>query len=185
MFVLEAAEFSVVEPLLEWAPLVVVSENAVERVLIWGIKIDVVLQEKRNRAELEELLQMQFPVTIVPARNGTVNSGLTFILESGHTAVNIVGVPSDGLLQSIEDAHVKLQINIFWELQKWSYVTSGIYEKWLESGQSVEIRQKSGSNVSVHGLENTSKNAWKVVQSGLVTVKSGTAMWIGHQISEG
>src|SRR5690606_37855454 len=114
LFLLEAAEFSVVEPLLEWAPLVVVSETAVERVLIWGIKIDVVLQEKRDQSDLEDLLQIQYPLTITPARNGIVNSGLNFIRESGHAAVNIVGVPTDGLLQSIEDARAQLQINIFW-----------------------------------------------------------------------
>ena len=46
LFILDNIPFQYAESLLEWVPLVMVADRALENVLHWGIKIDVVLQDE-------------------------------------------------------------------------------------------------------------------------------------------
>ena len=65
LFILEPISFQVASPLLEWAPLVLVSANALDDVLRWGIKIDVVLVEKSRVETLTRNLLEQVPIKIL------------------------------------------------------------------------------------------------------------------------
>src|SRR5437868_1073645 len=54
-----------VELLLEWAPQVIVLERALEQVLTWGIKVDVVIASIANNEQVIEKLFDQMPVKIL------------------------------------------------------------------------------------------------------------------------
>ena len=47
LLILDALAFDIAGPLLEWAPLVVVAQSAVDEVMLWNIKMDVVLAEEK------------------------------------------------------------------------------------------------------------------------------------------
>ena len=59
--------------LLEWSPLVVVLDSAIERVIDLNIKIDVVLGDFDRDFNPYELLKSQYPIEIVhtPDQNKT------------------------------------------------------------------------------------------------------------------
>lgn len=79
--------------LLEWNPLVMVLDGAMDRALDLGIKIDVLLGDFDRNRNPEEILQYQQPVEIVkvPDQNKTdLEKGIEYLIEKGFAAVNIV-----------------------------------------------------------------------------------------------
>src|SRR5688572_22200165 len=89
LFILDGLPFEHVASLLEWSPLVIVADHAIDEVLSWGIKIDVVLQHHYTLEALEEMLVDQAPVQIISC--GTLSpleTGLDFLTKNLQKAVN-------------------------------------------------------------------------------------------------
>src|SRR5690606_13901028 len=61
LLILDEVDSSLVQPLLEWSPLVIVAEAAVHHVLAWGIKIDVLLASDEGIDELKIAMRDQAP----------------------------------------------------------------------------------------------------------------------------
>ena len=64
LFILDPVDFELAGPFLEWAPFVIVSENALDQVLHWGIKIDGVLVSHWDE-DIKTKLSGQAPIGIV------------------------------------------------------------------------------------------------------------------------
>lgn len=78
--------------LLEWSPVVVVLDHAIERVMELGIKVDVLLGDF-DKLEVEKYKHLQFPIEIVhtPDQNKTdLEKALDFLISKGHLAVNVL-----------------------------------------------------------------------------------------------
>ena len=58
----EGISFKTVAPLLEWSPTLLVAQEAVEVVLSWGIKIDVILATSSFQEDNRHLLEEQYPL---------------------------------------------------------------------------------------------------------------------------
>lgn len=182
LFILDQTSFSIIEPLLEWAPLVMVAENAVELVLSWGIKIDTVIRRDRSLHELEQLLENQFPVEVIAIENQMVAAVLGIIEAKGHVGINIVGQRSDEVLEIIENFDGNLQVNLLASHQKWSFIKHGSYEKWLQPGTTITIRTKSSGNLSTKGLENVMGQRWSAVSPGPAVINSNQPLWIAEDL---
>ena len=79
--------------LLEWSPYVVVLDNAIERVIELGIKIDVLLGDFDNQFDAQYYKEKQFPIEIVhtPNQDKTdLEKAFDFLIDKGHKAVNVV-----------------------------------------------------------------------------------------------
>ena len=79
--------------LLEWSPLVVVLDSAIERVIDLNIKVDVVLGDFDRDFNPYELLQSQYPIEIVhtPDLNKTdLEKAFDYLIERKIPAVNVV-----------------------------------------------------------------------------------------------
>lgn len=79
--------------LLEWSPLVVVLDSAIERVIDLNIKVDVVLGDFDRDFNPYELLQSQYPIEIVhtPDQNKTdLEKAFDYLIERKIPAVNVV-----------------------------------------------------------------------------------------------
>lgn len=79
--------------LLEWSPLVVVLDSAIERVIDLNIKIDVVLGDFDRDFNPYELLKSQYPIEIVhtPDQNKTdLEKAFDYLIERKIPAVNVV-----------------------------------------------------------------------------------------------
>lgn len=79
--------------LLEWSPLVIVLDSAIERVLELGIKVDVLLGDFDNGFDPEYYKNLQFPLEVVytPDQEKTdLEKAFDYLIEKGHKAVNVV-----------------------------------------------------------------------------------------------
>jgi thiamine pyrophosphokinase len=79
--------------LLEWSPFIIVLDNAIERVLELGIKIDVILGDFDNHFDPNYYTSKQFPLEIVhtPNQDKTdLEKAFDYLIEKGHSSVNVV-----------------------------------------------------------------------------------------------
>ena len=85
----EGISFETVAPLLEWSPTLLVAQEAVEVVLSWGIKIDVVLGTLEFQTENRQLLEEQYPLRFLTVSTGsTLEEGVHYLLASQHKGVH-------------------------------------------------------------------------------------------------
>jgi thiamine pyrophosphokinase len=79
--------------LLEWQPLVIVLDSAIERVINLNIKVDVVLGDFDRGFNPEEITASQYPIEIIhkPDQNKTdLEKAFDYLIERGIPAVNVV-----------------------------------------------------------------------------------------------
>ena len=79
--------------LLEWSPLVIVLDSAIERVINLNIKVDVVLGDFDRGFNPHEFLQSQYPIEIIhtPDQNKTdLEKAFDYLIERKIPAVNVV-----------------------------------------------------------------------------------------------
>jgi thiamine pyrophosphokinase len=88
-----SCSFELLGQLLEWSPLVVVLDNAIERVLQLNIKVDVLLGDFDGDFNPEIYKEKQFPLEVVhtPNQDKTdLEKAFDYLIEKGHKAVNVV-----------------------------------------------------------------------------------------------
>jgi len=79
--------------LLEWSPLVVVLDSAIERVIELNIKVDVLLGDFDRDLNPHEFIQSQHPIEVVhtPDQNKTdLEKAFDYLIERKIPAVNVV-----------------------------------------------------------------------------------------------
>ncbi len=79
--------------LLEWSPLVIVLDSAIERVLELGIKVDVLLGDFDRGFDANYYKSKQYPIEIVhtPDQDKTdLEKAFDYLIEKGHKAANVV-----------------------------------------------------------------------------------------------
>ena len=178
LFILDNIAFHYAESLLEWVPLVMVADRALENVLQWGIKIDVVLQGEYSLEVLEDLVKDQGPVqTLLSDKDHIVKTGLQYLVQNGYDAVNLLSIPHEEIFQEVEKSAHKLQVGIYNEQEKWSLISTGKFEKWMPAEATLLIRSaSSASNKRDHSKGEVLGN----VGAGIVTIQSESAFWIGE-----
>lgn len=79
--------------LLEWSPLVIVLDSAIERVIKLNIKVDVLLGDFDRDFNPNEFIQSQYPIEVVhtPDQNKTdLEKAFDYLIERKIPAVNVV-----------------------------------------------------------------------------------------------
>ncbi len=145
--------------LLEWSPLVIVLDSAIERVLPLGIKVDVLLGDFDNGVDPEYYKSSQFPLEIVytPDQEKTdLEKAFDYLVEKGHKAVNVVwatGRRADHTITNITNIvrfRDKLKIVILDDHSK-IFQLPKRYEKWYPKGFPISIIPIG----TVHGITST------------------------------
>lgn len=165
--------FTVVQELLEWSPTVIVLEDALPDVLLWGIKLDVVIGQQKNIDQHVQLLKDQVPVKILShsEEEDPLQTALYFLIAGKYNAVNVLGV-NRGTLELFTP---KLDVVTFFENKRWSYARYGKFEKWLSKGTKISLPEKVKS---VDGLNNSGV----VLHDGIIKVMADSPFWIGEGI---
>ncbi|WP_447637595.1 thiamine diphosphokinase [Flavobacterium microcysteis] len=145
--------------LLEWSPLVIVLDSAIERVLPLGIKVDVLLGDFDNGLDIEYYKTLQFPLEIVyaPDQEKTdLEKAFDYLIEKGHKAVNVVwatGRRADHTITNMTNIvrfQDKLKIVILDDYSK-IFQLPKRYEKWYPKGFPISIIPVG----TVHGITST------------------------------
>ncbi|WP_439488613.1 thiamine pyrophosphokinase [Algoriphagus sp.] len=178
--------FEQLSPLLEWVPTVLVSEYALDRVLSWGIKIDVILASVSFQATNQQLLEEQYPVKFIAAEGELyLEAGLEFLLATDHKAAHLIGISHI----SAFDLGTKLDLITITLLDgNWKYypVKSGEFKKWFPDS-TIHIHGKEGMPLQVQNdngeliLPITYATMLEVPE-GITSIKAPGIFWIGEQV---
>jgi hypothetical protein len=188
VFILEAEgiSFDTVAPLLEWSPTLLVAQEAVEIVLSWGIKIDVVLADLAFQNENSHLLEEQYPLRFltVSALSG-LDEGVHYLLASQHKGVHLVGFDHQNH-QQLEEKIFDLDLTVVDGDWKYYPVKGGKFSKWFVPS---EIRLLASENQLVEVSNTDGSFIFPVcyltqleVPEGISTCSSTGIFWIGEQV---
>ena len=133
--------------LLEWSPIVIVLDSAMERVVNLGIKVDVLLGDFDGDFNPEIYKEKQFPLEIVhtPNQDKTdLEKAFDYLIEKGHKAVNVVwatGKRADHTITNITNIvsyRNKLKIVILDDHSK-VFLLPNKFEKWYTKNTPISL----------------------------------------------
>jgi thiamine pyrophosphokinase len=142
-----SCSFELLGQLLEWSPIVVVLDNAIDRVLQLDIKIDVLLGDFDDDFNPEIYKEKQFPLEIVhtPNQDKTdLEKAFDYLIEKGHKAVNVVwatGKRADHTITNITNIvsyRNKLKIVILDDHSK-VFILPNKFEKWYTKNTPISL----------------------------------------------
>ena len=189
-----SCSFDLLGQLLEWSPIVVVLDNAIDRVLQLDIKVDVLLGDFDNDFDPEIYKEKQYPLEIVhtPNQDKTdLEKALDYLIEKGHKAVNIVwatGKRADHTLTNITNIvsyRNKIKIVMLDDHSK-IFLLPNKFEKWYTANTPISlipVGKVTGitSQNLVYPLQNDeltlgyrSGNSNHVSQDGIVSITHET-----------
>ncbi|MEB2774776.1 thiamine pyrophosphokinase [Algoriphagus sp. D3-2-R+10] len=178
--------FDQISPLLEWVPSVLVSERALDQVLSWGIKIDVILASEAFQAENQQVLEEQYPVKFVTVFQETyLQTGLEYLLSTDYTAVHLIGISHLKALE-IEDKLDLINLTILDGDWKYYPVKSGEFKKWFAES-TIHIHGKEGMPVQIQNENGElilpiAYATMLEVPEGITSIKVPGTFWIGEQV---
>jgi hypothetical protein len=180
LYIHEAISFSQVESLLEWAPLVITRSSQVERVINWGIKVDVVLIEKQDPV-VDELLVSQFPVrTITVSESSSLVSAVRERLNSDHQPnITIACREGQSLLNDWRPANNET-VTVIDTKHRWIAVGQHSFSKWLPAATRLLIFPEH-ITFRAEGAHHAS-NALTTIRDGVITIYSTEFFWVGEYL---
>lgn len=160
-----AISFEIIQELLEWSPTVLVVEKALQEVLTWGIKIDVVIAPVGNIPQLTEALHDQFPLKLISCQgeDDAIATALYFLIAAKQRAVNIISLEQLERFESFP-----LDLAVFQSDKRWSFIRSGIFEKWVPAGRTLQFYPSNGQPEIV--LE----------RDQMISINRANGFWIGE-----
>ena len=133
--------------LLEWSPLVIVLDSAIERVLELGIKVDVLLGDFDRGFNPEYYLEKQYPLEIVHTPNQEktdLEKAFDYLIDKGHKAVNVIwatGKRADHTITNITNIVAyrnQLKIVIIDDHSK-VFLLPNKYDKWYIANTTLSL----------------------------------------------
>lgn len=133
--------------LLEWSPLVVVLDSAIERVMELGIKVDVLLGDFDRGFDPEYYRDMQYPLEIVhtPDQDKTdLEKALDYLIERKFPAANVIwatGRRADHTITNITNIvryRDLIKIVVLDDHSK-IFLLQKKFEKWYPSGTPLSL----------------------------------------------
>lgn len=133
--------------LLEWSPIVIVLDNAMERVVNLGIKVDVLLGDFDRDFNPEIYKEKQFPLEIVhtPNQDKTdLEKAFDYLIEKGLKAVNVIwatGKRANHTITNITNIvsyRNKLKIVILDDHSK-VFLLPNKFEKWYTKNTPISL----------------------------------------------
>lgn len=186
----EACSQELLGQLLEWSPIVIVLDSAIERVLELGIKVDVLFGDFDRGFDASYYKEKQYPLEIVyaPNQNKTdLEKAFDYLIEKGHKAVNVIwatGKRADHTitnLTNIVSYRNLLKIVILDDHSK-VFLLQNSFEKWYTANtilSLIPIGKVSGITTqnlfySLHNEELTigyrTGSSNHVIQDGIVSI---------------
>lgn len=137
----EACSSELLGQLLEWSPIVIVLDSAIERVLELGIKVDVLLGDFDRGFDANYYKEKQYPIEIVhtPNQDKTdLEKAFDYLIEKGHQAANVIwatGRRADHTITNLTNivAYRNLLKIVILDDHSKVYLLPTTFEKWYTS----------------------------------------------------
>lgn len=181
LLILDPLPFSLAGPLLEWVPLVLVHQQALENVLSWGIKIDVLITSQQQN-EIH-LLEDQGPVERVISSDlntTALQDALYYLVQKNYTAVTVMAALKPDWY-NLPIQFPLLTISFINESCRWVYAHQA-FEKWLPAHSTLLLTSSHDAiTFNTDGLiEDEAKQIWITQRDGLVRITATHDFWLGE-----
>lgn len=178
-----AAFLSLIEPLLEWCPTIIVFESCLETVKQWGIKIDIVVvtrtQLEAVRAEVEE--QMPIKLLTSEKEDEQLCTAFLFLTTANYQAVNIVTSFNNNLLKVLEPLTQSIELGLLNNDSKTNYF-NGHFKKWMIEGRIVTTTPTHPEQTfKTAGLKQGEEGRLSHSE-GVIEVKSSSPFWLTQKL---
>lgn len=162
-----SASLDTLGDLLEWSPLVLVHSSCAEKVLSWGIKIDVVLGPVSG--ELTQRLAHQQPIVfLADVSASAVPVALRYLAAKQFKAVNIISTEEPWA--DVEPYTTQLSVCLITATLRWSFIGPGEIEKRVPERSAYRIRQHHTETV----VEAT---------NGIIREHRSAPFWLGESLA--
>jgi hypothetical protein len=170
-----------ISELLEWAPTIIVLEDAIDFSLRAGTKVDIVISTDSHAAHTEAF-RHQEPVMLLPARNSkeAIETGLSLLIGRKQRSVNIVCSNAQETIGMIGQFIDTIEVNVVTETNKYSYHPEGVFKKWLAPGHDFEL--KDNPELRISGQVKREGEQVHILQEGMVEITSTAAFWLIEKI---
>jgi hypothetical protein len=174
---------NVLDSMLEWSPIVMCGELALDSVLAHGIKVDHVFIHKENLDRVQKVLSNQMPVKTWSVEDGDFLSPALQILSGNEQyAVNIVGEAQSmnqrltRVMELLNKFHV-----VYFDMQgKHMLLQHFPFSKWYPEGTALMLSSiNEATNVALKGTKNdflehipTKGLKTSTVNNGMMTIES-------------
>jgi thiamine pyrophosphokinase len=143
----EACSQELLGQLLEWSPLIIVLDSAIERVLELGIKVDVLLGDFDRGFDAAYYKEKQYPLEIVYAPNQDktdLEKAFDYLMEKGHKAVNVIwatGKRADHTITNLTNivAYRNLLKIVILDDHSKVYLLPETFEKWYTANTILSL----------------------------------------------
>ena len=133
--------------LLEWSPLIIVLDAAIERVMNYDLKVDVLIGDFDRNFDVEKYRESQFPIEIIhkPDQNKTdLEKAFDYLIERKIPAVNVVwatGKRSDHTIANITNIVQYRNILKIVILDDYSkiFLLPNKFEKWYTKNSIISL----------------------------------------------
>jgi hypothetical protein len=118
-----------------------VTQDALDEVLKWGIKIDVVVARLQNLEALKPRLKEQSPVQLLGfEETDLLSCAYIFLADHNYHAVNVMADIYNSKALDLSKSYVAMMDSmIFYNDQKWCYIERGSYSKWVTTGHHLGV----------------------------------------------
>jgi hypothetical protein len=183
LIIAEPVAFEVVQSLLEWAPLVIVFEDAIDHVLSWGIKTDVILSANPPASSLLEKVSHQHPFEIVTSnKNQMLDDAIQLAIKKNQRFVTIAVADAPSYFERYKARLNHVDISIIDEHARWSFIQSGNFTKWLKANAIFYLQPNA--DFKIEGAVKQIDSVTYCVQSdSIILVISDSFFWIGEPIN--
>jgi hypothetical protein len=182
----EGVSFDTVAPLLEWSPTLLVAQEAVEVVLGWGIKIDIILASQAFQNENEHLLEIQYPLRFLTISSlSALDEGVYYLLASQHKGVHLVGFDHQNH-QQLDEKIFDLDLTLLEGDWKYYPIKGGKFSKWFVAAE-IRLLASEDQLVEVSNADGTllfpvCYLTQLEVPEGISTCSSTGIFWIGERV---
>lgn len=164
-----AVPFEKIQELLEWSPTVIVIEPALQMVLSWEIKIDVAIVSASSLEYWKKLLRDQGPLKLLSySDEEPLTTAIYFLLSTKQRSTHLVANWNEDLSFLITPFQDRLSLVVMTGPIRWSFITSGKFEKWMPINSPVEIFSLVGANEKL-----------LTPKEGIFTLERSSPFWIG------
>ncbi len=181
LFIFDPVPFGEVSELLEWAPLLMITEGALDAALSWSVKIDVVVCSPGCEEAVYARLQHQLPVEVrTEMSSDWLKSSFGYLQKRGYSSIHLLTQRRDDVFAAIDDAEVVPDVTVFENGVRW--LRTKAYRKWVAAGQKFLIAPESTiPGLKTGGLMLT-RNEFHAINDGVIIITGPSFFWVGEKI---
>jgi hypothetical protein len=182
LLIIDALDHRTIEPLLEWAPLIIVYDKVLEELLSRGIRIDVVITRSDQVDAMKQSITEYFPVEILPyqTRENQIHTAFHFLIRRKQKDVTIVAHETPEVFELLRNFTDKMNITWVTDKIKWSSVQGGTYAKWLPGDSELFIH--ASDTVYLSDKVEISGNVLRTAGDSIIRLRSAAVFWVGEHL---